>query len=57
MIFRPYLVDILQSLVGHLVSPYTRVIPTLPGNQHGERLDVLDRELQDEGSGAERVRV
>lgn len=52
-----YLVDIIQGVIGHLVAAQAGMIPALPRHQDGERLDVLDRQFQDQGRGAEGVRV
>lgn len=52
-----YLVHVVQRVIGHLVAVETRVVSALPGNEDRERLDVLNREFQDQRGGTELVRI
>lgn len=52
-----YLVDIVQSVIRHLVPVEAGVVSALPRYQHGEGLNVLNCEFQDQRSGTEGVGV
>ena len=52
-----YLVHITERVIGDPVAMQARMISALPGDEHGERLDVLDGELHDKRRRAEGVRV
>lgn len=54
---KTYLIDVVQRVVGHLVAMKAGVVSALPGHEDGERLDVLNRELENQRSGAELVGV